>query len=247
MKHHWHRGIGPTTAVALMALCFVGSAPSAAAAAATVTVRIEGAKRTLLKPTRVPLTSRVVGLASSCGPVQSCTLCPGSSGLGALDGATRGRWLGTAMHFPDYGYEVRTILGETHRPDLGSGNWTGFLNDHFLGTFCDAGLRPGDSVVFFPHAAPDTVPLGLTAPRHVQRRGSFIVKVVAFDYSGIPTAVSGALVTGGEKSVRTNAAGRARIRPGAGRRLRLRASKHNLVRTEVHLVTVGKPRSPGRR
>lgn len=216
---------------------------SAGAVSATVTVRIEGATHTLLPRTRVPLTDRVVGLASSCGPIRPCTLCPGSSGLGALDGATSGRWRGPAFPEHDYGtnefgYDVTTILGETHRSDQGAGRWAGYINDHFMGVFCEAGLRPGDSVVFFPHLTPDTWPLGLVAPRHVSDRGTFAVTVVKFDFDGTPTPVADALVRGGKRPARTNAAGRARVRPGEKRRLRLQAFKHGLVRTDVRPVVV---------
>jgi len=81
------------------------SAVPSTALAADVTVRVEGAKTSLVSERTVSTTSQAVvkdGDASHG--------CPGDSAAGALEQATKGRW--TAAYSDGLGYYVTGIAGE---------------------------------------------------------------------------------------------------------------------------------------
>src|SRR5919202_422633 len=81
-----------------------GGNPALAAAPTTVDVRVEGARATLVATTVRTTTTPVI---KDGDPAHSCT---GTSGAGALERATGGRWSGTWSD--GLGYSVDAVRGE---------------------------------------------------------------------------------------------------------------------------------------
>ena len=155
---------GLTVAVLLAA---VAAAP--AAAAPTVSIRIEGEHRTLVERTTVELIpGQIEGVDDECD---------GTSIAGAIDRATGGDW--------DHSSYVQTIKGETHdfsRSDA----WSGWLlnTGKLTGGFCQTTLQEGDDVVIQANFSPPPdyrwqyQPLVLRdVPAAVQPGVPFIVRV----------------------------------------------------------------------
>lgn len=160
-------------------LSFTGTA-LAAGAAAPVTVRVEGATRTLLqaKSVTAPTTGSITKGKTPAGT------CPADSAAGALAVATHGRWNGT--YYKGLGIDVTTILGTTPKYDNGKGSyWEFFLNNRAASKgVCDTSLKRGDSLLFaqVPAKGKPERPIVLTAPKTVTAGRSFNVK--AFVYTG---------------------------------------------------------------
>jgi hypothetical protein len=213
--------------------------PASVAAAAPVTVRIEGAAATMLPTTPVntsPGTFTVSGGGS----------CSGTSMGGALQLATGGRWGGRVD--PTFGQSVETVLGVTHpiSAPLDGKFWSLYLNDTALGTnVCGAELQAGDEVLVYEACAGATTgciagePLDLKAPAVVRTGVPFSVSVAEvmtnqdppFDTSKAPSA--GATVTGGGATATTNAAGAASLTLNAHGPVTLTATKDVRVRESV--------------
>jgi len=231
----------PTTAlraavpVALGALLLV---IPAAADAARVTVRVEGATKTLVPATTITTPAKPVGLPGK-------PTCPGATGLGALDAATHGNWSGTySQGF--MGYLVDTITGEKHggSPDFYS-FWTN-LREASVGV-CGYHPRDGAQILFFVSRFPSKKPiepLELRAPKTVRAGRTFTVVVRKWSAKGVPSRVAGATVSLGRSRLRTNRQGFVRITVGERRAsgsagpLRLRATAPGLVRSETDTVRV---------
>lgn len=169
------------------------AAPASSASGPSVSVRVEGVNRTLLRPTTVH------GEPGSItkGGTPSGT-CPGSSAAGALDVATKHRWNGT--YSSGLGIEVNQILGETDV--FAHGHWWEiFVNNApaSLG-ICDLKLRAGEQLLFAAVPAKGNVSLlGLTGPSTVTAGRAFTLRVVAYDAKGKAKPVAGVHVAGASR------------------------------------------------
>ncbi len=218
----------------LLALLATGSA-----AAATVTVRVEGQSRTLLPRTAVTL-----------APDPDVN-CPAASASTALEIATRGNW--------DRQDFLQTILGETH-DYTNNDSWAvwAFRGNRYVATngACDELLNPGDEVLFgyevtgpTPDYAPQILPIWISGLPPTVRPGAAVR--ITVNRTACPTycnpgegsvvAQAGASVTGANAAVTSGADGRATVvfgrRGPAG--LRATAPNANPSATEATCVTDG--------
>jgi hypothetical protein len=227
-----------TAGLVAAGLVLLVAAP-AAAAPATVTVRVEGQERSLVEPARVTTTTDPVNKSGKPGED-----CSGTSAAGALERATAGDWSGT--YFAGLGYFVTTIRGERHPgdPDF----WTLWVNHRQaqLG-LCGTELQEGDDVLFYVDrcefdtarnacANEPVLPLALSAPRTATAGDTVEVTVVRYDANGATAPVAGAQVTGA--AAPTDAAGRASVPLPAAGTVTLRADKPGFARSEPETVTV---------
>lgn len=207
-------GSPPSTALA------AGSPPPMALAAGSpppVTVRVEGATRTLLATRTVTAPSS--GTITKGGTPKG--VCPADSAAGALGAATRGRWAGT--YYKGLGIDVTTILGR--RLDASRAYWEFFVNDRPAQKgICDTTLRRGESLLFarVPTKGTAELPIVVRAPRTVMIGRPFLVR--AFVYAGKG------------KETRPVTGARAHWRAG-GAHLRLtesRARRRGVLRFTIH-------------
>jgi hypothetical protein len=192
--------------IALVALPV--SAALAAGGGTTVTVRVEGLKKTLLLPARVQTHS---GWITRFGAPKGD--CPANSAQGALDVATHHGWRGiwTTKFGPEY--EITSILGETHSFTSSKDFWEIFADNASASAGgCELKLHKGEQLLFA--AVPQTgveYPLGLSAAHTVVGGKAFTVKVVWWNAAGKPRPLAGALVTASGVKARTNKHGVATI------------------------------------
>jgi hypothetical protein len=152
-----------------------------------VTVRIEGASRTLLPTTTVrPGTGVVRKDGHSCSR---------ASGAGALNNATRGAWSG--KWFSGLGFEVLKILGETDNFTTTRSYWDLFVNNVASQVgICSVKLHPGEQLLFAAVPAKGTVyPLRLNVLSQPVAGRAFRVRVVFYDAKRKPHPLAGATVT----------------------------------------------------
>jgi hypothetical protein len=205
------RRIIGSVAVALVTASF--AAPVAQAGSpAKVSVRVEGLTRTLVSTTVTTNRTPVIKDGTN-----SCT---GTSAAGALELATGGKW--KASWFDGLGYALDSVDGV--KP-AGFDYWMLWINGRSSMTgLCDSELQAGDTVLeFICHdaAAPDysckNRPLALIGPRgKVQAGTPTAIKVVTLNDDGSTVPASGATVSGGVRSVRADARGRAQVVLPAG-------------------------------
>jgi hypothetical protein len=203
-------------------------------AAPTVTVRVEGANATLLERTAVTLGS---GNGSPC---------EADTAGAALDAATKGNW--------DKQEFVSTILGETHS-FANSDYWAEWIDKGGTGYkrgggLCADHLSEGDEVLLLvdlsppPTFAPTVFPLDIEGLPASSVGGDVPVTVVEYRSAtgntgeGERTPVAGAVVTGGETPVATDADGRAVVRLGREGVARVRATKSGRAPSATELVGV---------
>ena len=225
----------------------LAAAPAAALAAAptTVDVRVEGARATLVATTVRTTTTPVI---KDGDPAHSCA---GTSGAGALERATGGRWSGTWSD--GLGYSVDAVRGERHA--FGSGTfWSLYVNEVPASSgICGIEPRRGDRLLIAP--APERgnapAPLVLRAPRRARAGRPFGVRVTAvattfdanFNATTTRRPVAGAVVRGRGVRVRTGANGVATIRLRRGTTA-LRASRPGAIRSAARTVRVSGARVP---
>jgi hypothetical protein len=166
MKISRFAALGGIAAVSALAV----SAP-AFGAKSSITVRVEGVKRTLLPAT--------VAHAESGSITKGGTpagICPGSSGAGYFDSATHHHWNGT--YSSGLGVEITNVLGETHKFSANGFYWGIWVNNRFASVgVCDLKLKPGDQLLLAPAPAKGTAyPIILTAPSHAKVGTPFTVK-----------------------------------------------------------------------
>jgi hypothetical protein len=221
---------------AAMALAALPTAASAAKPAAdpSVTVRVEGLKRTLLLPTAVH--THAGWITKDGAPKGDCSA---KSAQGALDVATHHRWGGTWS--TEYGpeYEITSILGETHAFSS-KDYWEIFLNNVATSTgACELDLRAGDQLLFA--AVPDSgtaFPLALEAPRSARVGQTFKVKVVYFTGKGIAKPLSGATVSVAGHSGKTDGQGTVPLTPASAGTFVLHAQRPGYIRAAPVTVRV---------
>jgi hypothetical protein len=188
-------------AAATGAAVLAPSTVALAVAAPKVTVRIEGQTRTLSGAKVVQ--THVGSIRKDKAPAGACSA---TSGAGALNVATHGRWAGSfSTSFHDY--LISTILGVT---EPGTPNYWGiWINNRFSQTgVCGIKLRTGDSMLFAVDSARHHEhPLGLSGPKKVQPGRPFDLKVVAFSDKGVAKPLAGARIHGFGVDGKTNKQG----------------------------------------
>jgi Domain of unknown function (DUF4430) len=165
-------------------------APGVAQAAQKVSVRIEGASKTLQAARTVTTPS---GSITKFGAPAGA--CPGSSVQGALQVATHGNWKGT--YSKTYSeYFVTSILGET--PNSKTGYWGIWVDNKYATTgACQIKLHAGDDVLFAVDSAKKHEhPLGITAPATATAGKPFTLKAVSYSDQGKATAQAGVSFNG---------------------------------------------------
>jgi len=212
---------------AIVAVLF---APAAAPAASgtTVTVRVEGLKRTLSASTVVHTKT---GWITKAGTPSG--QCPAASAAGALDLATRHRWDGS--YSSTLGLEITTILGETHAfssPYF----WSIWVDNKFAPAgACGLKLHRGEQLLFA--AVPikgTTYPTAIRAPRSANAGHAFTVTVVWFNGKGKARPLAGASVDG----KKTDSRGSVQIIPTQAGTLTLHAGKAGFIRAAAVQVRV---------
>jgi hypothetical protein len=194
---------------------------------APATIRIEGLNRTLLGATAVSTNGAAVRKGGHS--------CPGTSGAGALNRATRGHWSG--KWFSGLGFEVFTVLGETDKFTTTNSYWELFVNNVAASVgMCGVHLRHGEQLLFAAVPANGIeYPLVLTAPRSALVGHPFTVRVTWINAKGKPKPLAGASVGGKH----TNSHGIVHISPTHAGTLVLRTTKRGYIRTEAIVHVAG--------
>ena len=212
-------------------------APSASSAAATsstaITVRVEGATKTLVPTTAVTLGAGTV--VKDGIPADSCSA---ASAAGALELATQGNWQGTwSASFSAY---FLTGIGGLVFPSTGAEYWAFWVNNAPSSEgICGYDPKAGDHLLFFPDCFGKTCPksagiLDASAPAVATVGKPFKVTVTAYDEAkGTPSSAAGATVKGGGALAKTGAGGTAKLSFAKPGHFTLRIGKRNAVRTEL--------------
>ena len=213
-------------------LCLVG-AGAAFAAGSTVSVRVEGLKRTLLPATKVtaPSSGSITKGGTPAGT------CPATNAAGPLNTATHGRWGGT--YTTGLGIDITQILGETHVFSSHGYYWEFFVNNRAasLGV-CDQKLRSGDRLLFAPAPAKGTVyPIVLKTPARATAGTPFTVKAYYYPGSSNKTKpIAGVTFMGLSGS--TNKSGVATLTGSHSGKLKLVGSDKGYIRSAASTVEV---------
>lgn len=234
--------LGRRTLLALCAACLVllaYASTTLAAESGTVTVRVEGLTETKLPPTQVTLTGTPV--VKDGNPEHACN---GNTGVGALQLATGGNWTGPwNSEFKQY--EIYSIEGENHVFEKGAPAnyfWSFWLNDKESGVgACEAEVKAGDRVLFFPSCFGTACPQPTPTPLEVEAASSAnigeptSVTVTRFSSSGVASEVAGAAVVGGGAGATTDSHGHAILtflHPGE---ITVRATAPEAIRAETRI------------
>ena len=218
------------TGTAVMAVAVSGGAQAGAAVrtashGTVVTIRIEGAKKTLQLASVIKSdTGSITKYGAPKGK------CPGRSAQGALDAATGGRWKGT--WYSQYNeYLITSILGE--KPS-GHNFWEIFLG-HTAATkgACDLPLRSGEQLLFADTSGKEQ-PSALTAPSSATAGTAFSVKLVGYSSKGDARPLSGVRITGnGITGTKTNSRGVAKVTAQSAGKPVLKAAPTGYIRSEA--------------
>jgi hypothetical protein len=200
----------------------------ASAAGPSVTIRIEGAKKTLLLPTRVRgRTGWITRDGAKRGE------CSARSAQGALNVATHGHWSGH-WYASYHEYFITSILGQSPK---GSDYWGIWVNNRTATVgACDIKLRAGEQLLFAVTNGSQSA-ASLSAPHTAIAGHGFEVKLVGYGKTVHP--LRGVRITGnGIRAATTNRMGIAKVvdnRPGI---LVLRTAPRGYIRTEaiVHVA-----------
>lgn len=223
-----------STILALGGASLVLVVAPAAALAAKVSVRIEGASKTL-QATRTIRTSN--GSITKFGAPAGA--CPAASALGALNTATHGKWKGTfSSNYSEF--FITSILGEA--PSSKTGYWGVWLNNRYATTgACEIKLHAGDQLLY----AVDSVkkhehPLGIIAPVKARAGKAFKLKIVSYSDTGKATPLSGAHVRGGGLDAVSDKHGIVPVADGAPATLTFTATDKGFIRSAATTVKVTK-------
>ena len=195
-----------------------------------VTVRVEGAKRSLLAPKAVSLPS---GFITKGGTPHGA--CPASSAAGALDAATRGHWTGKWFASVS-GIFVTSILGE--KPPATADYWEVFRNNvpTQLGV-CALKLHRGDQLLFADsNGAAD--PIAIKSPTRARRGRPFTVTVVYYDAKGRARALFDARLSAGGHTYTSNRRGKVTLKATRAGTLTLSATRRGFIRSAPAPVKV---------
>jgi hypothetical protein len=226
VKYRQVAAIGGVAAAFILAI----TAP-ALGAGSSVTVRVEGLKRTLLPATIAHAESGAITKGGT--PTGSC---PGSSGAGYLDSATHHNWNGT--YSSGLGVEITTVIGETHKFSAKGFYWGIWVDGRFASTgLCDLKLKPGDQLLLAPAPASGTAyPIVLTAPATATVGKAFSVRTAYFKSAkGKAKALTGAKIT--DAGALTDRNGRATVTVTKAGKVTLVATLKGDIRAEA-TVTV---------
>jgi hypothetical protein len=218
-------------------IVLVSASTTLASAPATVTVRVEGLTETKLLPTQVTLTGTPV--VKDGNPEHACG---GNTGVGALQLATGGNWTGP-WNSGFKQYEIYSIEGENHVFEKGAPAnyfWSFWPNDKEseVGA-CEAEVKAGDHVLFFPSCFGTACPQPTPTPLEVEAASSAnvgepaLVTVRRFSSSGVASEVAGAAVVGGGAGSTTDSNGHAILtffHPGE---ITVRATASEAIRAET--------------
>ncbi len=224
----------------LVALCgatvllAVPATPALAARGPAVTVRVEGAAKTLKAPTKVrPAAGSLTRYGAPKGS------CPDRSAAGALDLATRHRWKGKwTKSLGDY--EITSILGESHS-FTSKYFWEVFVNNVAATTgACGVKLHPGEQLLFaaVPISGASEYPLRVTAPHTAAQGKAFTVKVTFVNAAGKANPLAGADVTGSGVHAVTDSNGVATVTASKPGKLVLHAAHKGYIRAAPATVAV---------
>jgi hypothetical protein len=198
---------------------------------------VEGATETKLPATQVTTTTEPV--VNDGNPKD---FCPGTNAIGAVQLATRGNWSGKWFggglvegKFKGLGYEVATILGESHA--FASGAFWDFWYDNREATEgpCEHELQPGDQILAFPcpETAKECLPLGVEAPSSAGVGEALQVTVKKYSPAGVASPVSGASIMGAGMPAMSEASGHATVKFSNAGLFTLRVTAPELVRSEA--------------
>ncbi|HEX3835303.1 MAG TPA: hypothetical protein VHW04_25190 [Solirubrobacteraceae bacterium] len=209
-------------------------APGVAQAGQKVSVRIEGAQRTLQAARTVQTpTGFITKFGAPAG------VCPGASAAGALNAATNGRW--KAKFYSSFNdYLIGSVLGES--PNTKTGYWGIWVNNRYATTgACEIKLKPADRILF----AVDSVkkhehPLGIIAPAKATAGKPFTLKVVSYTDKGKATPLAGAHVRGGGLNLVSGRRGTVPVTAGAAIKLTYTATDAGYIRSAATTVKVTK-------
>jgi hypothetical protein len=222
-----------SVAAVITAILVIAGGATAAPYSPVVSIRIEGAKKTLLtaRPAKIPSSGSITKNGAPKGA------CPADSAAGVLNTATKGRWSGSfSTKYHDY--LITQILGDTESGT--KSYWEILVNNVAAQTgACEIKLRPGDRLVFAAVSLKGTgYPLAITAPAHATAGKAFTVKVVDYNAKGKAVPLAGAVVKDGHGSVKTNAKGIATVTDAKAGTLVLGANKTGYVRAAAVSVKV---------
>lgn len=205
---------------------------SAVAAGTSVSVRVEGVKRTLVSSKTV----RTHGGSITKDGAAPGT-CPSTSAAGALDVATKGNWGGVFSSSLNE-LELTSIKGEAWPFTQVKYYWAIWVNNRFAEVgMCQIKLRRGDRVLFAADSEKHAEhPLGLSAPAKAKVGKSFKVKVVWYSDSGKAKALKGVRIAGAT----TDSGGVARITPTKAGKLHLKAGSKGYIRSAAVTVKVNR-------
>jgi hypothetical protein len=190
----------------------------ALAAGTTVTVRVEGAKRTLLAPTVVHTHG---GSITRFGAPKGA--CPATRAVGAVQLATKGHWGGS--YSSSFGLELVSLFGERY-PFASQG-------------ICGQSLKKGDTLLFAP--APNTgdvFPTAIRAPHTGTTTSPFKLRVVYYTKAGKAKPLANARVSDGKSTAISNATGYVTVHAANAGKYRFTATEKGYVRAVPVTVKV---------
>jgi hypothetical protein len=223
---------GGATAVVL-----VGSSAAAMAAGTKVTVRVEGAKHTLVPST--PVHTHAGWITKGGTPRGKCSA---TTAAGALDVATHHHWGGT--YDSSQGLELTSIKGETYTFSNPTTYWGIWVNNKFAQFgLCGLKLKRGEQILFAP--APDkgnVFPAAVKVAKRAKVGQTLKLTVVYYDTAGKAKPLAGAHITGASgvtsKNAVTSKSGVLTIKPEHTGKLKLVASEKGYIRSAAVSVTV---------
>jgi hypothetical protein len=207
----------------------------ALAAGTTVTVRVEGAKRTLLAPTVVHTHG---GSITRFGAPKGA--CPATKAVGAVQLATKGHWGGS--YSSSFGLELVSLFGVrypfSHNP---KGHYWGFWLNHKFASqgICGQSLKKGDTLLFAP--APNTgdvFPTAIRAPRTASHTRPFKLRIVYYNLAGKATPLANARVSDGKSTALSSAAGYVTVHAANAGRYHFTAAEKGYIRAVPVTVKV---------
>lgn len=216
-----------SVAAASLLACAASATLADAAAAAGVTVRVEGKSRTLLVQT-APLT----GLTKV---IRGDHLCAAQTGAAALQRATNGNWSGTwSSQYKDF--EITKVKGETDNYSTTKSYWEVFVDDVPASTgICGLKLKGNENILFAAVGSTEKPgsPISILSATPPSGSTPGSVKVVAYSAKGKASPLTGATVTvNGRRAGTTNAQGTASITTSATGKLDVVVSKTGYIRDE---------------
>jgi hypothetical protein len=208
-----------------------------------VTVRVEGAGRTLLLPTTVDAVAKPIDPDG-----KRADTCEGDTVAVALQDATHGHWT-AGKYYSGLGYPVEGILGESH-PFSSPYYWALWLDGKpSTAGICTAKLHAGEQILFFPACSKESASacpqglfdppvLDLSGPARARAGKAFTVRVRSLAFlDGRASPGAGVKVRAGARTLTTDSSGTARVRFAKRGRYRIVASASGAIRDEL-TVTV---------